>query len=150
MDWLDLKFETIDFYSCYFDMDFIRYLEDVREWQLDQTLEQPDMPPLDPVSVGRALFVFHDLNHKNIVRRLREARVTRGLPQRELAQLMGISQQAVANFERDDSDPKLSTVTAYASAVGLRITHELRLMDAFDPNWKALEALRESELDSEQ
>lgn len=48
-----------------------------------------------------------------------------GLTQGDLAERMGVSQQAISKFERYDSDPKLSTVRTYANAVGALIEHRV-------------------------
>lgn len=48
-----------------------------------------------------------------------------GLTQEQLANRMGITQQAVHKFERYDSDPKLSTIRRYANAVGALIKYDV-------------------------
>lgn len=48
-----------------------------------------------------------------------------GLSQGEVAERMGVTQQAVSKFERYDTDPKLSTVRRYANAVGALIEHRV-------------------------
>ncbi|ROQ52629.1 helix-turn-helix protein [Rathayibacter sp. PhB152] len=48
-----------------------------------------------------------------------------GLRQREVAERMGVSQQAVNKLERYDADPKLSTLQRYANAVGAIIEHRV-------------------------
>lgn len=48
-----------------------------------------------------------------------------GLTQGDVAERMGVSQQAVSKFERYDSDPKLSTVRRYANAVGALVEHRV-------------------------
>ncbi|MET3948759.1 transcriptional regulator with XRE-family HTH domain [Arthrobacter sp. UYCu512] len=48
-----------------------------------------------------------------------------GLKQGDVAERMGVTQQAVSKFERYDSDPKLSTVRRYANAVGALIEHRV-------------------------
>jgi transcriptional regulator with XRE-family HTH domain len=54
-----------------------------------------------------------------------QARKDADLSQRELAKRLGISQPAVAKFERHDSDPRLSTVRRYALAVGAIVEHSV-------------------------
>lgn len=49
----------------------------------------------------------------------------RGLTQQDVADLLGISQQAVQKLERYDSDPKMSTLARYANAVGALVAHEV-------------------------
>lgn len=48
-----------------------------------------------------------------------------GLTQRQLADRMGVSQQAVQKLERYDSDPKLSTLRRYANAVEAVVEHRV-------------------------
>ena len=48
-----------------------------------------------------------------------------GLSQGDVAERMGVTQQAVSKFERYDSDPKLSTVRRYANAVGALVAHRV-------------------------
>lgn len=47
------------------------------------------------------------------------------LSQQDIADRLGVSQQAINKIERYDSDPKLSTLRRYANAVGALITHEV-------------------------
>lgn len=50
-------------------------------------------------------------------------RQARNLPQRAIARRMGVGKSAVSNLERDHTrDPKLSTLTRYADALGVHIT----------------------------
>jgi transcriptional regulator with XRE-family HTH domain len=57
--------------------------------------------------------------------RLVELRRLSGLNQTEVGSRMGISQEAVAAFERYDNDPKLSTIRRYALAIGAQIGHSV-------------------------
>jgi transcriptional regulator with XRE-family HTH domain len=61
-------------------------------------------------------------DHQLLVR-LIQTRVDRGISQAEIARRMGVSQPSVAAFERYDNDPKLSTIRRYAHALGVRIGH---------------------------
>lgn len=47
------------------------------------------------------------------------------MTQKDVAELLGISQQAVQKFESYDSDPKMSTLARYANAVGALVTHSV-------------------------
>lgn len=58
-----------------------------------------------------------------------QARRDRGMTQQDVAELLGISQPAVAAFERQDADPKLSTIRRYAHAVGAAVRHTVELDD---------------------
>ena len=51
-----------------------------------------------------------------------ELRGQRGLSQADVAELLGVTQQAVSKFEQMDADPKLSTVRKYALAVGAQFS----------------------------
>jgi transcriptional regulator with XRE-family HTH domain len=57
---------------------------------------------------------------------LREAREEAGLTQRELAERLGCSQQAVARAERWESNPTVGLVERWAAATGRRVVLELR------------------------
>ena len=46
-----------------------------------------------------------------------------GLTQEDVAVLLGVTQPTVAAFERQEGDPKLSTIRRYAHAIGARVTH---------------------------
>lgn len=46
-----------------------------------------------------------------------------GLSQSDVAERLGISQQAVSKFERMESDPRLSTIRSYAHAIEALVSH---------------------------
>jgi DNA-binding XRE family transcriptional regulator len=48
-----------------------------------------------------------------------------GLSQKDVADMLGISQQAINKLERYDSDPKMSTLRRYANAVGALVEHSV-------------------------
>ncbi len=48
-----------------------------------------------------------------------------GLTQKDVADLLGVTQQAVYKLERYDSDPKFSTIRRYANAVGALVEHRV-------------------------
>lgn len=54
-------------------------------------------------------------------------RLAKGIPQAEVAERIAVSVEAVAEFERYDSDPALSLLTHYALAIGAEI--EFRVTD---------------------
>ncbi|MFP3466761.1 helix-turn-helix domain-containing protein [Leifsonia sp. SIMBA_070] len=64
-----------------------------------------------------------------MLRRLVELRENQGLSQEQVAARLGISQPAIAAFERYDNDPKLSTIRRYAHAIGALISHHVTLDD---------------------
>jgi transcriptional regulator with XRE-family HTH domain len=60
-----------------------------------------------------------------LVDRLVEDRLARGLSQTEVAARMGTSQSAVARLERGDADVRLSTLQRYAAALEQRVGFRL-------------------------
>lgn len=63
--------------------------------------------------------------HMEMLSDLVDVRVKSGMTQRDVAEVMGVSQQRVSNIEQYDSDPKLSTLRRYANAVGASWTIEV-------------------------
>lgn len=59
-------------------------------------------------------------------------RIQRGLTQATIGERMGVSQPAVAAFERYDANPTLQTVSRYAHAVGARIEFKVSV-DTAEP-----------------
>ena len=49
------------------------------------------------------------------------ARETRGLTQADLAEILGITQSAVSQFESLSGNPRMMTLMAYAQALGVRL-----------------------------
>lgn len=64
----------------------------------------------------------HD--HHMLWHDLVQARREQGISQAQIAEFLGISQSAVAQFERYDNDPRMSTVRRYALAVGMALHTE--------------------------
>ena len=56
------------------------------------------------------------------------------LTQDDVAELLGVSQQAVSAFERLESDPRLSTIRQYAHAIGALVRHDIRADEGRDDN----------------
>lgn len=50
-----------------------------------------------------------------------------GLTQADVAEMLGVSQQAVNKLERYDADPRLSTLERYANAVGALVHHRVEV-----------------------
>ncbi|MBT2503492.1 helix-turn-helix transcriptional regulator [Curtobacterium sp. ISL-83] len=61
----------------------------------------------------------------SLLRGLVELRHKHRLTQAEVAERMGVSQPAVAKFERYDANPTQTTIQRYAMAVGARIKVEI-------------------------
>ncbi|MDF1489863.1 helix-turn-helix domain-containing protein [Tessaracoccus caeni] len=72
---------------------------------------------------ARAASLIHF--HEDLIQDLIRIRKSHNLTQETVAERMGVTQAAVSQFERYDSNPKLATVRRYALAVGARITHEV-------------------------
>lgn len=65
------------------------------------------------------------VEHRELLQGLIALREANRLSQEQVAERMGVSQSAVSQFERYDSNPKLSTIRRYALAVGARIHHRV-------------------------
>lgn len=74
----------------------------------------------------------------DFMRELVRLRKENGLSQQDVATRLGISQASIADFERYDNDPKLSTIRRYAHAIEVLVvhgaTHDDGQLDAGD-NW---------------
>lgn len=60
-----------------------------------------------------------------LTRELARLREQKGLKQKELAELLGVSQQAVSKMEKYDWDPRLSMLRRYSNAIGVVVLHEI-------------------------
>lgn len=84
-----------------------------RDWEKWKTLRRwGKLPPWEELPVGYLL---------------REAREEAGLTQKELADRLGCTQQAVARAERWESNPTVKLLRAWAEATGRRL--EIRLTE---------------------
>lgn len=93
------------------------------------------IPHLEPSSVRARsqLLARSDRKMKSdLVALRREA----GLTQKDVADVLGVTQQAVQKLERYDSDPKLSTLSRYANVVGAIVEHSVT-KDVGQSVWKA-------------
>lgn len=61
----------------------------------------------------------------DVISQLVKMRIDKGLSQFEIAERMGVTQQAVSKFERMDSNPSLSTISRYAMSVGAVVRHSV-------------------------
>lgn len=59
------------------------------------------------------------MNEKTIGDRIREERESAGLTQLELANKIGITPQAVSQYERGIKNPKITTIYRFADAIGV-------------------------------
>lgn len=85
---------------------------------------------MEPIVEARLSKVLSKLRAKELakndyllLRDLIQIRIDSGLTQKDLAEKLGISQQAISKFEKLDADPRLSTVRMYAHAVGALVAH---------------------------
>ncbi|WP_309617295.1 helix-turn-helix domain-containing protein [Salinibacterium sp.] len=62
-------------------------------------------------------------NDYKLMADLVQIRISRGLTQPQVAERLGISQQAVSKLESYSSDPRLSTIRRYANAVEALVAH---------------------------
>lgn len=62
-------------------------------------------------------------NDFKLVQELIQLRLAKGLSQLDVAEALGITQQAVSRFERMDSDPRLSSIRQYAHAIEALVWH---------------------------
>lgn len=88
-----------------------------------------------------SMFEFMALPNKSVINKLRakflakadydlvfdlvRLREKSGLSQTDVAERLGISQQAVSKFERMESDPRLSTIRSYAHAIEALVSHDV-------------------------
>lgn len=70
---------------------------------------------------------------EEVHRLVREARQDGYLTQRELAELVGTSQSALASLERGDGNPTVDTLARYAEAAGFILRVSLEPLPAPDP-----------------
>ncbi|MBX3205128.1 MAG: type II toxin-antitoxin system HicB family antitoxin [Labilithrix sp.] len=64
---------------------------------------------------------------------VRWARQDRDLSQKGLAELVGVTQQAIAKLEDPDANPSLETLQRVADALGLEVRLSLELPAVFEP-----------------
>lgn len=85
----------------------------------------PDLTPMFDLSLVRPRGQVLARADRELKAELVKLRRAAGLTQAQLAERMGVSQQAVHKFERRDSDPKLSTLRRYANAVEAIVDHSV-------------------------
>ena len=59
------------------------------------------------------------------IKRLRRVREENGLTPREVADKLGISEDAIHEIEAPDANPDLNTLRQYALAIGARVEHHV-------------------------
>ena len=80
---------------------------------------------------ARAIALAED--HDQFISELIKMRKEKGLSQEQVGERMGISQPAVAIFERYDANPTLSSIRRYALAVGASLETSVTDSDAIKP-----------------
>lgn len=87
--------------------------------------QENDLSTLKPVLVkARAKILAHE--DRELKAELIRIRIDSGLTQKDLAGIMGVTQQAIHKLERYDSDPKASTLRRYANALGALYEHRVQ------------------------
>jgi DNA-binding XRE family transcriptional regulator len=60
-------------------------------------------------------------NNQSIGQMIKQARISAGLTQKELAEKLGISEAAISNLERRTTPPSVSTLEKVAAATGKKL-----------------------------
>lgn len=76
----------------------------------------------DPIQQLADRLVSED---RNFIHKLIAWREERGLTQAQVAERMGLSEEAVKQFEHYDSNPPLSLIRRYALSVGVMVHHDV-------------------------
>lgn len=79
---------------------------------------------LSPVRARAKVLARENREMRSMLVRARRAA---GLSQADVAEMLGVTQQAVNKLERYDADPRLSTVERYANAVGALVFHRVEI-----------------------
>lgn len=90
--------------------------------RLDRLAASLGMDLMDPAD-QRALETFSE--GRELLKRLIEGRKEQGYTQTHFAELLGISQSAVAKMESGDRDPRLSTLIRYALGLDVVLGHTI-------------------------
>lgn len=94
-------------------------------------------------SYGLAL--HNSSNSYDLMFSLVQARKDAGLKQPDVAERMGVSQQAVSKIEGMDGDPKLSTLRRYATAIGACLDLKLKATEGWFKAESSVRAAQERE-----
>lgn len=60
-----------------------------------------------------------------LVQELARWREKRGFTQKDIAEMMGVTPQAISKFERYDGNHNLASIRRYANAIGVVVTHQV-------------------------
>lgn len=83
------------------------------------------LPTLNPALIKARAHVLAR-EDRELKAELINIRIESGLTQKRLADIMGVTQQAIHKLERYDSDPKASTLRRYANALGALYEHRVQ------------------------
>lgn len=99
--------------------------------------EQERVPrgPFDQImSAGRSHAAWAQLPQENVdaairerIKALKAARIALGMTIAEVAAIVGVGKSVISKFENGYSDPRLSTVLRYATAVGMDVYFSIGL-----------------------
>lgn len=76
-------------------------------------IDRDDQGTLDAIAMHTGM--------RRAVRTLVSIRTHKGMTQEDVANELGVSRQAVARIENPSANPKISTLIAYALAIGARV-----------------------------
>lgn len=70
------------------------------------------------------------LQNYELLTQLVTKRIESGLTQKDVADLLEVSQQSISKFESLEMDPRLSTISKYAMALNVLICHDVQDFDS--------------------
>lgn len=70
---------------------------------------------------SRSLAFANENEWANLIEQLVDVRVAKGLTQQDVADLLGVSQPAVAQLELITSNPTINRISLYALALGVEL-----------------------------
>lgn len=87
--------------------------------------------------MGKTNISSERLHRQNLAKQLAEEnyelltqlvnkRIESGLTQQDVAELLAVSQQSISKFESLEMDPRLSTISKYAMAINVLISHSVQ------------------------
>src|ERR687894_1610385 len=88
--------------------------------------ERPEIKPIERLRERLAAADDGKWFFASIADQVSEQRAARGLSQRELAQLTGTTQSAIARLERGGRPPRIDTLLRIAQALDCQLVVELR------------------------
>lgn len=86
-------------------------------------MPRPTFPWFSSASQSRRRARELARNDYELLENLVRLRRDRGLSQAEVADLLGVTQQAISKIEQPGADPRLSTLRQYSHAIGALVKH---------------------------